>query len=911
MDVLEQFLGGKVEPTAPTAQASTIPAPLRTNNPGALMPKGRMAEFGTMDEGLRALDQNLQAYGKRGVNTLRDVINQWSPPTGKGNTPQGTQNYIDHVAKVTGLKPDQKIDLSNPLVRLQLTAGITQFESGPSAIYGQPSGGAAPTAQQTGDPLEAFLTGKPSPTAVSTAGAGRGSYAGFNVEEAQAAAARQTPSDQGGTAVGRSAARLLGQGLEARRALGERVAGAIDTLYGVVPLAYGTAMQAVARTATTPERAEQIGKAAEQSISQPLGKALGITGKETYQKPLGGVTEPIVEQVIKAAKDLGLTPQQLSQRFGIPEQDIRNMMVTAGFAIPQAVREVAPAVSATGRAIQTGIVEPVQKAAAELQVVKPGQMAVAEPGVMTPGSVAQMQAQFAAKKGSVGASMVETNPFSGKITGEETVRGQFPQVKLSKTPQNVPVNEQALRAQIANEVLGTNQVRPGVVTGNENLLRNEYTLAKRPDAGPSAELLRKQIADEQVALSNYAEKRVQNTGASPTLTTPYERGQSINDFFAGSPIPGEAPSSIRTFFQREKQKMFDEAYQKIGNNPIKSSNVDALLSDPQFKSGLKLSGTESVATGAQELIDLAKTVGFKTEGGRFFEPNSIGAWDAVRKALNANWSPANAKVIRKINQAIDRDIASAGGGDMLKRADSLHQAEKTIFGSKGIKDVFGVLDSNGVETGKVSFDALPQKLNAMPFNQWKHIYDVSDKMSRGELRGPVDPKTGEPKWILPIPPELQAAAAGTKAEMLGNIAREVQQAGGAKAGVWNQNATNKILNARADKIKYGFPLPEQQAFHKLNYAGYLMPGEHGYEGAALQARRVGMIEGQLEKAGAVAGASIGGFIANAPGAAVGGYLGGKAGARGAEKLATRKAIKEAERRQKEMEKTSKLSDLIP
>jgi hypothetical protein len=526
---------------------------------------------------------------------------------------------------------------------------------------------------------------------------------------------------------------------------------------------------------------------------------------------------------------------------------------------------------------------------------------------------AEAEAQFQTKvaPGSAGAAAVAPNPYVGKITGEEKVRGDFPQVKLSKTPENVPVGEQSIRAQIANEVLGTNQVRPGVVTGNENLLRNEYTLAKRPEEGPVAELLKRQIADEQVALSKYAEDRVRQTGASETLVTPYERGERINSFFAGTPAEGEAANSLTSFFKQEKKKMYDFARQTVGDNPIKTSHIDTLLGDPQFRSGLKLTSTEGVAAGAEELIKLAKTTGFTDAGGTFHAPNTIGAWDAVRKAINDGWTPSNAKTIRNINLAIDKDIASAGGGDLLKNADKLHEMEKTIFGSKGIKNAFGVIDSNGVETGKVSFDALPQKLNSMPFNEWKHIYETADKMSRGEFRGPIDPKTGQPKFILQVPPELQQAAQNTKAEMLGNLAREVQQAGGAKAGVWNQNAANKILNARADKIKYAFPLEEQQAFHKLNYAGYLMPGEHGYEGAALQGRRVGMIEGQLEKAGAAAGATVGGFLGGTPGAAVGTYLGQKAGAKGAEKIAARKAIKEAERRQEEMKKTSRLSDLIP
>ena len=87
---------------APTA-APTTPAPIRTNNPGALMPGGKLAEYGSMEEGLAAMDKNLASYGKKGVNTLSGVISKWAPPN-----ENDTNAYIAHVAKVSAL-PVQSI----------------------------------------------------------------------------------------------------------------------------------------------------------------------------------------------------------------------------------------------------------------------------------------------------------------------------------------------------------------------------------------------------------------------------------------------------------------------------------------------------------------------------------------------------------------------------------------------------------------------------------------------------------------------------------------------------------------------------------------------------------------------------------------------------------------------------------
>jgi hypothetical protein len=721
------------------------------------------------------------------------------------------------------------------------------------------------------DPLEAFFSGKQpqapqaAPMQKSEAGGGRGSYAGFNAEQKAIAEGQSTrgPRQPEGTAVGRAAGRLLGQVQEGKRALGEiitaPIAGAVTSVLGPA-----TGIVATLRSGQygTPEGV-RIGQEQAKNLQQQLSPEIRTP---QAQAVLGGL-----QQAFEASK---IPP------VAMPE--------LAGFA-PLAAPATRQAMETTGKATQA-VVKPVREAMAELQIQRPG------------ATQAEAQAQFQAmqaKPGSAGAAKVEFNPYAGQITGEEGARGQFPQVKLSKTAENVPVTEQSTRAQIANEILGdTGQVRPGVITGNENLLRNEHTKAKMANPTPEGELYKQQIANEQVALSNYAQKRVENTGASPSLVTPYERGQRINDAFAGD-------EGLAGFFKGEKKKLYDDVTSKVGDNPIQTSNVENLFADKQFKAGLGLKGNEGVARSAEELINLAKTVGFKDEFGNVYAPNSVNGWVAVQKALNSNWTKDNAGIIRQINQAIERDIGSAGGLDLLKKADSLHQAEKTLFGSKGIKQIFGDIDPNGVQTA-TAFDAIPQKLNSMPLDQWKHIYDTAEKVAKGTIDGPVDKTTGLPKWTVQVPEELRVSAQSAMNEMRGNIAREIYQAGAAKAGEWNQNAVNKILNARADKIKVAFSPEEQKAFHTLNVGGYLMPGVHGYEGAGQQMRRVGLIESNLEKAGAATGATIGGTIAGAPGAAVGGYYGGKVGARAAGKMEAKALQKQATKSQQEMQKAAQL-----
>jgi hypothetical protein len=750
----------------------------------------------------------------------------------------------------------------------------------PSAYVSKVTQGAAPaqqTQQAPDDELGALILGKQTqlkPGQVES-GAGRGSYAGFDPEAKAIAEGQSTrgPKQPTGGPVLNGAVDLYNQFQQGKRALGEIITA---PLAGAATSVLGPATGIVASL-----RSGQYGT--------PEGVRIGQEQSANLQKQLSPEIRTPQAQTVLGGLQQGLEASKLPPAM-MPE--LAGFSPLAGPAAQQARQAVGQAVQA-GRQIPSAIGK--QLGVGELELQRQFEAKGGQP---------QIQPQ--AKPGSIGAAKVENNPYAGQITGEESARGQFPQVKLSKTAQDVSMTEQQTRAQIANEILGdTGQVRPGVITGNENLLRNEHTKAKMANPTPEGELYKQQIANEQVALSNYAQKRIENTGASPTLITPYERGQRINDAFAGE-------EGLAGFFKGEKKKLYDEVTSKVGDNPIQTSNVENLFGDKQFKAGLGLKGNEGVARAAEDLINHAKTIGFKDEMGNVYAPNTVGAWTAVQKALNSNWTKDNAGVIRQINQAIERDIGQAGGLDLLKKADSLHQAEKVLFGSKGIKEIFGDIDPNGVQTA-TAFDAIPQKLNSMPLDQWRHIYDTAEKVSKGTISGPIDKATGLPKWTVDVPQDLRVSAQSAMNEMRGNLAREIYQAGAAKAGEWNQNAVNKILNARADKIKMAFSPEEQQAFHTLNMGGYLMPGVHSYEGAGQQLRRVGIIEGNLGKLGTTAGAGIGGAIAGPGGAAVGGYLGGKAGMAGSEKLATRALSKEAKKSQEEMRKASqlgtKLSDL--
>lgn len=846
-DVLEQFFaGGKTE--APTAKPSATPS-------------------------------SAPSQYKRDVDAMRSLQDELTNEQKKASS--GDQRAARNVEAL-----QREIALKNKIIK----------KSTPTEPVAQD------VAPVSSDPLEAFFSGKaPQPASAAQAQQPQAAEPTYWGGEARAPI---EPTKEGGTAVGRAAVRLLGQAQEGKRALGERVAGAVDTLYGVVPAVYGAGVQALARTATTPEEAERIGKQAAATIEKPLGKAFGITGKETYQQPLGGITEPVAKEINRMFNVLGMTPEQISEKTGIPPEDIRNMVVIGSVALPQAARETIPAVKQVSQAVT----KPIREAAAELQVQRLGATA------------AEAQAQFQAmqaKPGSVGAAAVQNNPYLGKITGEEVARGGgmgevFPQVKLTKTPKDVPVAEQQLRSQLFQEVLPDLKPRPGVITGNDNLLRNEHGLANMAEPSPLGMKLKEQIANEQVGFSNYAQERVNATGASRSFTNEEQRGNFLNDVAHGTSRDDLASSSLTGYLNQAKQQIYDSAFSKVGNNKINSTNADSFFSNPQTRATFETDGTLNVLDGAKKKIELAKTVGFELPDGKIAPPGSVAAFDAVRKSMNSLWSPEKANAIRKINQAIDRDIAAVADPALYKLGDKVHQVEKTILGSNGFKKLFGEVDQNGVVKAAIPAEKVLSSLNNLRKDEYRHIRDTFSELANGRVRG-------APEGLPPVPPELQQAAKSALAEMDGALAREIYKAGASKMGEWNSNSVNNVLTSTVgEKILESFPPSEIQKFNALNYVGQFTPPLK-YEGAGQQARRIGLLERGLPGMGASAGAALGAYFGEGPAAIAGGtYVGREVGAKLQAAKAARaetKAVKKMEKEQKkatELGKQSgqnKLSDL--
>lgn len=115
------------------------PRGIRLNNPGAIrhnpnnpwqgksvdQPDPSFVKFDDPIFGVRAIARILIGYEKRGLNTVRKVIETWAPPNENNTTA-----YVNHVADELNVDPDDVIDVDSEAVMMALIPAIIEHENG-------------------------------------------------------------------------------------------------------------------------------------------------------------------------------------------------------------------------------------------------------------------------------------------------------------------------------------------------------------------------------------------------------------------------------------------------------------------------------------------------------------------------------------------------------------------------------------------------------------------------------------------------------------------------------------------------------------------------------------------------------------------------------------------------------------
>lgn len=116
------------------------------NNVGNMRPPGKsegFQQFGSVEEGLAAIDKQLKIYSERdGLNTVRGIVSKWAP-----SNENNTEALIKAMSARTGFKSDDKLDMSNPATRMIISSAIAIQEKGPGAFLANRKTAEQPTAE--------------------------------------------------------------------------------------------------------------------------------------------------------------------------------------------------------------------------------------------------------------------------------------------------------------------------------------------------------------------------------------------------------------------------------------------------------------------------------------------------------------------------------------------------------------------------------------------------------------------------------------------------------------------------------------------------------------------------------------------------------------------------------------------
>lgn len=302
--------------SAPAAAGGREPRGIRNANPGNIEDgrfaqsqpgyagsDGRFARFATMEDGIRAAGNLLGAYGKRGLNTIQEVIARWAPQSDGNNV----SAYAATVANALGISPTDPVNLADPDTRQKIAAAMFKVETGRTV----PMGGQQTESLPAPPPIPVSSTGAP-PDPVAEGQPGYRPWPPL----AQAAGARMTDAGPG---TGTMAATAQAAPVPSPSATGGAPA-ADPTLGGLVPKGwqpqqYLDALDARAAMPGISQNARETILARAKSIRDALSKKYELTPDiKEYQRAKSEGYAGTFEQWQIRMKEAGRSQLNIDQR---------------------------------------------------------------------------------------------------------------------------------------------------------------------------------------------------------------------------------------------------------------------------------------------------------------------------------------------------------------------------------------------------------------------------------------------------------------------------------------------------------------------------------------------------------------------------------------------------------------------
>lgn len=115
-------------PVGGGAGAGVSPSQATYNYGNIRAPGGGFASYGSPQDGVAAMARNLTAYQDvHGINTLNGITARWAPAGDGNNNPAA---YAAAISRLTGLDPNQPLDLHDPATLAKIIPAMAQIEHG-------------------------------------------------------------------------------------------------------------------------------------------------------------------------------------------------------------------------------------------------------------------------------------------------------------------------------------------------------------------------------------------------------------------------------------------------------------------------------------------------------------------------------------------------------------------------------------------------------------------------------------------------------------------------------------------------------------------------------------------------------------------------------------------------------------
>jgi len=577
--------------------------------------------------------------------------------------------------------------------------------------------------------------------------------------------------------------------------VGKGLASLADVAYSPIPGFVGGATQAIVRPFTTPQEAEKIGTNVSGFIEKPVGKFFGVTEDPAYKQELTNKITQVIGEYGNKGADF------ISQKTGLPVEDVRNMLNTTSFAIPEVGSKLKPVVKAIAKPvveeaklISSALGQKVPKVKIELQK----QLEQKQIPEITQ-NLQQLEQDFQQKKANSeqvqpteqvvqegNAPTVAQDLGTAKPT---TPDADFKEVHYGES--GLPLDEQYARAKAVKKVAGEDhQADLSAIEGKGKERSTNFQTSKTDTA--LGNYLSERFADEQNRLNAYQSKLVKDTGGTEGLdeSAVYKRGNTILE-----PLKG-----LEDYFDKKTENIYKKRDEQGKSIPVIANKINETLNDRTLS---------EISDPAERLAKTSKIkleqLGMMDKDGNLLPTDAYHS-ELFRKWLNQNYDPKANQLHKALKGAVDDDVLANmdSNSPLYKDARALVELRKnTLDNPKGISNI---LEANGPKdiNRKVDVEKIPQNITNMPVDQFTHVIDTLKSMP-DELQ-----------------PKAQKALGEVKAHFLNQMADKTPA------------QLTKFLNGNKEVMGRFFSPQEMENIRDYHNVKHIFKTDTGYPGAAAQ-----------------------------------------------------------------------------